>query len=99
MISRHTHPQAERELQPSPEPTGIDYLKLLAEQRDAELGGQRIDYAGLIEDHADIESDEEVAIVDGDGDGDKGGGEDTTIANADGDRDRDRDGDGHGEGS
>jgi putative transposase len=89
VISRRTHPQAERELQPSPEPTGIDYLKLLAEQRDAELGGQRIDYAGLIEDHGDIESDEEVAIVDGDGDGDKGGGEDTTIANADGDGDGD----------
>ncbi|MBV9193535.1 MAG: hypothetical protein JO168_05275 [Solirubrobacterales bacterium] len=28
-------------------PTGIDYLKLLAAKRDAELGGQRIDYWSL----------------------------------------------------
>ena len=47
VIGRHTHPQADRELRPPPAPTGIDYLKLLAEQRDAELGGQRIDYASL----------------------------------------------------
>jgi putative transposase len=46
-IGRHTHPQAERELPPLPTPTGIDYLKLLAERRDAELAGQRIDYASL----------------------------------------------------
>ena len=47
VIGRHTHPQAERELPPPAAPTGIDYLKLLAEQRDAELGGHRIDYARL----------------------------------------------------
>jgi putative transposase len=47
VIGRHTHPQAERELPPPPTPTGIDYLKLLAEKRDAELGGHRIDYASL----------------------------------------------------
>ena len=47
VIGRHTHPQAQRELPPPPAPTGIDYLKLLAEQRDAELGGHRIDYASL----------------------------------------------------
>jgi putative transposase len=45
-IGRHTHPQAEREV-PPPTATGIDYLKLLAEKREAELGGQRIDYASL----------------------------------------------------
>jgi putative transposase len=64
-IGRRTHPQAERELPPPPTGTGIDYLKLLAEQRDAELGGQRIDYASL-------------ANNDGDGDGD-GDGEDRDI--------------------
>jgi putative transposase len=58
VIGRHTHPQAKRELQPPPTTTGIDYLKLLAEQRDAELGGHRIDYASLANDG------------DGDGDGD-----------------------------
>ena len=47
VIGRHTHPQAQRELPPPPTGTGIDYLKLLAEQRDAELGGHRIDYASL----------------------------------------------------
>jgi putative transposase len=62
-IGRHTHPQAERELpSPPPEPSGIDYLKLLRDKRDAELGGQRIDYASLTQ-------------PDGDGDGD-GDGED-----------------------
>ena len=46
-IGRHTHPQARSELPPPPAPTGIDYLKLLAAKRDAELGGQRIDYASF----------------------------------------------------
>jgi hypothetical protein len=59
-IGRYTHPQAKRELPPPPTGTGIDYLKLLAEQRDAELGGHRIDYASL-------------ANNDGDGDGDGDG--------------------------
>jgi hypothetical protein len=54
VIARPTHRQAERELSPPPAPIGIDYLKLLAAKRDAELGGRRIDYASL----------------DGDGDGD-----------------------------
>jgi putative transposase len=58
VIGRHTHPQAEHKLPPPPTPTGIDYLRLVADQRDAELGGQRIDYAGLASDG------------DGDGDGD-----------------------------
>ncbi len=47
VIGRHTHPQAEREVPPPSTPTGIDYLKLLADKRDAELGGHRIDYASL----------------------------------------------------
>jgi len=47
VIGRHTHPQAQREIPPPPTPTGIDYLKLLAAKRDAELGGQRIDYSSL----------------------------------------------------
>jgi putative transposase len=57
VIGRHTHPQAERELPPPPAPTGIDYLKLLADKRDHELSGRRIDYASLTQ-------------PDGDGDGD-----------------------------
>ena len=62
VIGRHTHPRAERELPPPGAPTGIDYLKLLAAKRDAELGGQRIDYAGLTNGgHSDSDS--------GDGDG------------------------------
>ncbi len=47
VIGRHTHPQAAREIPPPPASTGIDYLKLLADQRDAELGGHQIDYASL----------------------------------------------------
>lgn len=47
VIGRHTHPQAARELPPPPISTGIDYLKLLADQRDAELDGHRIDYSSL----------------------------------------------------
>ena len=46
-IGRHTHPKAKLEVEPPPAPTGIDYLGLLAAQRDAELGGRRIDYAQL----------------------------------------------------
>jgi putative transposase len=55
VIGRHTHPQAQRELPPPPAPTGIDYLKLLAQQRDAELGGHRIDYASLTNNDGDGE--------------------------------------------
>ena len=69
VIGRHTHPQAQRELPPPPERTGIDYLKLLAEQRDAEQRGHPIDYSSLAdgdgEDHNDNSGD-----GDGDGDGD-----------------------------
>ena len=49
VIGRHAHPQAEREIPPPPTGTGIDYLRLLAEQRDAELGGHPIDYSALAE--------------------------------------------------
>ena len=54
VIGRHTHPQAARELPPPPTATGIDYLRLLAERRDAELGGHRIDYASLDGEDRDI---------------------------------------------
>jgi putative transposase len=53
VIGRHTHPQAQRELPPPPSPTGIDYLRLLADKRDAELSGQRIDYASLTQPDSD----------------------------------------------
>lgn len=46
-ISRHTHPKARADAAPPPAPTGIDYLGLVAAQREAELLGRRIDYAGL----------------------------------------------------
>jgi putative transposase len=53
MIGRRTHPQAQRELPPPPAATGIDYLRLLADKRDAELGGHRIDYASLTQPDGD----------------------------------------------
>jgi putative transposase len=46
-ISRHTHPKARPDAAPTPAPTGIDYLALVARQRDAQLQGRRINYAGL----------------------------------------------------
>jgi putative transposase len=49
-ISRHTHPKARPEAAPPPEPSGIDYLGLLAARRDKELGGGRISYADLAAD-------------------------------------------------
>jgi putative transposase len=57
-IGRRTHPQAQRELPPLA-PTGLDYLKLLAEQRDAEWSGQRIDYSTLAPDGGDGDGDGE----------------------------------------
>ncbi len=62
VIGRHTHPQAEREVPPPAAPTGIDYLKLLADRRDAELGGHRIDYASLT--HPDGDGDGEDRDID-----------------------------------
>lgn len=47
VIGRHSHPQARPESPaPPPEPTGIDYLRLVAEGHDAELAA-RIGYAEL----------------------------------------------------
>jgi len=71
VIGRHTHPQAQRELPPPPTGTGIDYLKLLADQRDAEIAGHRIDFASLTEPDGD---DEDEAEAEGEGD-DEGEGE------------------------
>jgi len=61
-IGRHTHPQARNEPEPPSTPTGIDYLSLLAAQRDAEQAGQRIDYHSLTKpdgDGEDRDNDEE----------------------------------------
>ena len=72
VIGRRTHPQAEREVPPPPTGTGIDYLKLLAEQRDAEITGHRIDYSTLAQPDRDGDGD-----GDGDGEGEgEGEGED-----------------------
>ncbi len=57
-IGRRTHPKAETMVEPPAAPTGIDYLGLLAAQRDAELGGRRIDYAQL-PDPVEIEQEDE----------------------------------------
>jgi putative transposase len=46
VIGRYSHPQARPEAAPAPAPTGIDYLGLLAERRDAELA-RSINYAQL----------------------------------------------------
>jgi putative transposase len=53
VIGRRTHPQAKRELPPPPAGTGIDYLKLLADQRDAEIPGHPIDFASLTQPDGD----------------------------------------------
>jgi len=45
-IGRHSHPMARPETAPPPAPTGIDYLGLLAERREAELAAS-INYAQL----------------------------------------------------
>ena len=46
VIGRHSHPQARPEAAPAPSPTGIDYLGLLADRRDAELATS-INYSQL----------------------------------------------------
>ncbi len=46
VIGRHSHPQARPESAPAPSPTGIDYLGLLADRRDAELATS-INYAQI----------------------------------------------------
>jgi putative transposase len=52
-IGRHSHPQARPEASPAPAPTGIDYLSLLAERREAELA-QSINYAQLTMDGKEV---------------------------------------------
>jgi len=52
-IGRRTHPQAKNEPEPPSAATGIDYLGLLAAQRDAEQAGRRIDYHSLTEPDGD----------------------------------------------
>ncbi len=46
VIGRHSHPQARPEAAPPPAPTGIDYLGLVADRRDAELAAA-INYSEL----------------------------------------------------
>jgi putative transposase len=46
-IGRHSHPKARPEAAPPPAPTGIDYLGLLAQRREAELAESIIDYSQL----------------------------------------------------
>jgi len=50
-VGRHTHPMARPEAQPPVTPTGIDYLALVAAQRDKELGSAPIGYAALGGEH------------------------------------------------
>ena len=52
-IGRHSHPQARPEAAPAPAPTGIDYLGLLAERREAELAWS-ISYAQLAFDGSEV---------------------------------------------
>ena len=57
VIGRHAHPQARPEAAPAPSPTGIDYLGLLADRRDAELATS-INYSQLtLADTTDIDND------------------------------------------
>jgi putative transposase len=52
-IGRHAHPMARPEASPAPAPTGIDYLGLLAERRDAEQA-RSINYSQLVLPGAEI---------------------------------------------
>jgi hypothetical protein len=57
VIGRHAHPQARPDAAPAPSPTGIDYLGLLADRRDAELATS-INYSQLtLADTTDIDND------------------------------------------
>jgi putative transposase len=47
VIGRRVHPKARSAPAPPPAPSGIDYLGLLAAQRDAEQAGHQIDYRSL----------------------------------------------------
>lgn len=59
-IGRQVHPKATPHVEPPATPTGIDYLGLLAAQRDAELGGERIDYAQLAQPEPEPDSEREL---------------------------------------
>jgi putative transposase len=52
-IGRQVHPKARPDAVPTPVPTGIDYLALVAARRAAELAAGRIDYAALTGDGDD----------------------------------------------
>jgi putative transposase len=56
-IGRHTHPKAQREPAPPPAASGINYLQLIADQREQELTGPGIDYSTLTD--TDTDTDEE----------------------------------------
>jgi putative transposase len=65
-IGRPTHPMARPEAAPAPAPTGIDYLGLLAEQREAELA-ESINYAQLLlpgtdNDNEDVNDNKEIQL-------------------------------------
>ena len=59
-IGRHVHPHARPEAAPEVVPTGIDYLSLIAGRREAELAGQRIDYAALADNDNDTDTDTDI---------------------------------------
>jgi putative transposase len=75
-IGRRTHPQARPDAKPPPSPTGIDYLGMVADRRDAELSGRPIDYAAIGEpaDDEDTVSDDIGVDDDRDQDGPGQGG-------------------------
>jgi putative transposase len=64
-IGRRTHPQARSDAKPPPTSTGIDYLGLVAGQRDAELAGRPIDYAALRKSVGDAAPIDDAAPGDG----------------------------------
>ena len=53
VIGRHSHPKARPEAAPAPAPSGIDYLGLLAERREAELAAS-INYAQIAFDGSEV---------------------------------------------
>jgi putative transposase len=59
-IARHTHPQAKSEPSPPGPRTGIDYLGLIRQEREADMQrGPGIDYRQLANDNSDSDSDKE----------------------------------------
>lgn len=67
VITRRTHPKARPEAAPAPAPTGIDYLSLVAQRREAELRGAPLSYAALNDEPADDAKPEEGEEVPGEG--------------------------------